>query len=82
MVLGGALVGYVTNWIALKWIFEPLNPVSVGPFVLQGMFLKRQLEVNLLQLLFKLYVYVYIHACTCMFIVCLIDELLLYNTVI
>ena len=44
---GGALVGYVTNWIALKWIFEPLNPVSVGPFVLQGMFLKRQLEVRL-----------------------------------
>lgn len=39
-------MGYVTNWIALKWIFEPLNPVQVGPFVLQGMFLKRQLEVS------------------------------------
>ena len=34
--IGGALVGYVTNWIALKMIFEPLNPVKVvyPPFVL------------------------------------------------
>ena len=43
--IGGALVGYITNWIALKMIFEPLNPVSVGPFVFQGLFLKRQKEV-------------------------------------
>ena len=44
--IGGALVGYVTNWIALKLIFEPLNPVNVGPFVVQGLFLKRQKEVS------------------------------------
>jgi uncharacterized membrane protein YheB (UPF0754 family) len=43
--IGGALVGYVTNWIALKMIFEPLNPVPVGPFVFQGLFLKRLKEV-------------------------------------
>ena len=42
---GGAVVGYITNWIALKWIFEPLDPTRVGPFILQGMFLKRQNEV-------------------------------------
>jgi uncharacterized membrane protein YheB (UPF0754 family) len=42
---GGAVVGYITNWIALKWIFEPLVPVNVGPFIFQGMFLQRQPEV-------------------------------------
>lgn len=44
--VSGALVGYITNWIALKWIFEPLNPTKVGPFVLQGLFLRRQREVS------------------------------------
>lgn len=44
--VGGAVVGYITNWIALKWIFEPLNPTRVGPFVLQGLFLRRQKEVS------------------------------------
>lgn len=44
--VGGAIVGFITNWIALKWIFEPLVPTKVGPFVLQGMFLKRQAEVS------------------------------------
>jgi uncharacterized membrane protein YheB (UPF0754 family) len=45
--VGGALVGYITNWIALKLIFEPVNPVNVGPFVLQGLFLRRQQEVSI-----------------------------------
>lgn len=44
--LGGLLVGYATNWIALKIIFEPTNPVKIGPFTLQGMFLKRQDDVS------------------------------------
>tara|TARA_R110001583_G_scaffold77851_3_gene211611 strand:- start:43185 stop:44402 length:1218 start_codon:yes stop_codon:yes gene_type:complete len=43
--LGGLLVGYATNWIALKIIFEPKNPIKIGPFIIQGMFLKRQKEV-------------------------------------
>ena len=43
--IGGAVVGYATNWLALKWIFEPVNPTRVGPFVLQGQFLRRQKEV-------------------------------------
>lgn len=42
---GGLLVGYLTNWIALKIIFEPKNPIKIGPFLIQGMFLKRQDEV-------------------------------------
>ena len=46
LLAGGSVVGYITNWIALKWIFEPVYPTKVGPFVLQGMFLRRQKEVS------------------------------------
>ena len=42
----GLLVGYVTNWIALNIVFRPLNPIKIGPFVIQGIFLKRQKEVS------------------------------------
>ncbi len=38
----GFLVGTLTNWIAIQLIFTPLEPVKVGPFTLQGLFLKRQ----------------------------------------
>ena len=46
MSVGGLLVGLATNWLALKWIFEPVKPTRVGPFVLQGLFLRRQAEVS------------------------------------
>lgn len=44
--IGGCIVGLATNWLALKWIFEPVNPTKVGPFLLQGLFLRRQAEVS------------------------------------
>ena len=44
--IGGLIVGLATNWLALKWIFEPVNPFKIGPFVLQGLFLRRQKEVS------------------------------------
>ncbi|GAB3032243.1 DUF445 domain-containing protein [Bowmanella dokdonensis] len=44
--LGGLIVGYATNWIAIKIIFEPKRPTKVGGFTIQGMFLKRQKEVS------------------------------------
>lgn len=44
--LGGLLVGYLTNWIAIKIIFEPKNPITVMGITIQGMFLKRQKEVS------------------------------------
>ena len=44
--IGGAIVGWATNWLALKWIFCPVNPTPIGPFVLQGQFLKRQVAVS------------------------------------
>jgi len=43
--LFGLIVGWATNWIALNLIFRPLEPVKVGPWTVQGLFLKRQTEV-------------------------------------
>lgn len=43
--LFGVLVGYATNAIAMKMIFEPLEPVGIGPITFQGLFIKRQHEV-------------------------------------
>ncbi|WP_336134595.1 DUF445 domain-containing protein [Natronomonas amylolytica] len=41
----GVAVGYLTNWIALKIIFLPIEERNIGPFSLQGLFIKRQDEV-------------------------------------
>lgn len=43
--LYGAALGYLTNWVAINMVFRPLNPVHIGPWKLQGVFLKRQNEV-------------------------------------
>jgi len=43
--VGGLFVGFATNWLALKMIFEPTNPVGFGPIKIQGLFIKRQQEV-------------------------------------
>mmetsp|Transcript_26209 Transcript_26209/g.62935 ORF Transcript_26209/g.62935 Transcript_26209/m.62935 type:complete len:413 (-) Transcript_26209:166-1404(-) len=42
----GFLVGWATNWLALKVIFRPLNPHKFGPITIHGIFLKRQQEVS------------------------------------
>lgn len=44
--LFGLVNGYLTNWIAMKMIFEPQKPVNLFLFTLQGLFLKRQKEVS------------------------------------
>ncbi|TNE45124.1 MAG: DUF445 family protein [Deltaproteobacteria bacterium] len=44
--LAGLCVGYATNWVALKMVFEPIQPVKIGPWEWQGLFLKRQKEVS------------------------------------
>lgn len=41
----GLLVGWATNVLALRMIFVPLRPRRIGPFVIQGLFIKRQAEV-------------------------------------
>jgi uncharacterized membrane protein YheB (UPF0754 family) len=42
---GGLVVGWATNWLALKMVFRPLEPRGIGPLKWQGLFLKRQDEV-------------------------------------
>lgn len=41
----GFFVGYATNWIAVKLVFSPREPIKIGPYTLQGLFHKRQKEV-------------------------------------
>jgi len=41
-VLYGIFIGYITNFVAIKLIFHPVNPVRIGPFTLWGLFLRNQ----------------------------------------
>lgn len=41
----GLLVGYATNWLALRMIFEPQEAKQIGPWKVQGMMHKRQQEI-------------------------------------
>ncbi len=43
--IAGVLIGYTTNLLGIRMIFEPVRPRQVGPFEVQGLFLKRQPEV-------------------------------------
>jgi uncharacterized membrane protein YheB (UPF0754 family) len=42
--IAGTVVGWVTNWIAIWMIFEPVEPRKIGPFTVHGLFLRRQEE--------------------------------------
>ena len=51
--VSGFLLGWITNWVALKIIFRPIEPIIFRPFCfcgptikIQGLFLKRQREVS------------------------------------
>lgn len=41
----GTFVGYATNALAIRIIFSPVKPIRIGRFKLQGLFLKRRVEV-------------------------------------
>lgn len=43
--LFGLLVGWATNWLALKMIFNPKKPLRFAGLRIQGLFFKRQQEV-------------------------------------
>jgi uncharacterized membrane protein YheB (UPF0754 family) len=43
--IAGVLIGYTTNLIGIRMIFEPVRPRRVGSLTVQGLFLKRQPEV-------------------------------------
>jgi uncharacterized membrane protein YheB (UPF0754 family) len=42
LLIFGPIVGWVTNWLAILMIFEPVEPRKIGPFTLHGLFLRRQ----------------------------------------
>lgn len=42
LVVIGGIIGYVTNKVAIKMLFRPINPIKIGPFILQGVFPKRK----------------------------------------
>lgn len=46
LVAGGALVGWATDTLALKIMFEPVEPIRIFGQKLQGLFLQRQAEVS------------------------------------
>jgi len=43
--IAGVLIGYTTNLLGIRMIFEPVRPRRLGRFTVQGLFLKRQPEV-------------------------------------
>jgi uncharacterized membrane protein YheB (UPF0754 family) len=45
LLVCGPIVGWVTNWVAILMIFEPVEARRILGFRLQGMFLRRQQEV-------------------------------------
>ena len=45
LAAAGLVHGWMTNYLALNLVFRPLHPVKVGPWNVQGVFLKRQKEV-------------------------------------
>ncbi len=36
------LIGWLTNWLAVKMLFHPRRPLTIGPLVIHGVFPKRQ----------------------------------------
>jgi hypothetical protein len=46
LALTGGLVGYVTDLLAIRMLFEPVNPLRLGPLRLHGLFLQRQPQVS------------------------------------
>ena len=42
--IGGVIIGYVTNLIGIRMIYEPVAPRRIGRFTWQGLFPKRQQE--------------------------------------
>lgn len=40
-----ALIGWVTNYIAIKMLFHPRRPLRIGPFTLQGILPRRQADI-------------------------------------
>ncbi len=44
--VGGLVVGFMTNFLAIKLIFNPVNPIKIFGMTIQGMYIKRQKEIS------------------------------------
>ena len=44
-ITGGIVIGFLTNFLALKMIFRPIEPIKFLGMKIQGLFLKRQKDV-------------------------------------
>jgi uncharacterized membrane protein YheB (UPF0754 family) len=44
LLFGSALIGWVTNWLGIWLVYEPAEPRKIGPFTVQGLFLRRQAQ--------------------------------------
>ncbi|MBF0225306.1 MAG: hypothetical protein HQK76_07605 [Desulfobacterales bacterium] len=42
----GIVIGSATNWVAIYFQKRPLHPVKIGPFIIQGIFIKHQESVS------------------------------------
>ena len=42
--VAASAIGWITNFVAIRMIFEPIEPRKIGPFVAHGLFLRRQRE--------------------------------------
>jgi uncharacterized membrane protein YheB (UPF0754 family) len=43
--LTGAIIGWITNVLAIRFLFRPLQPLQLGPFRFQGLIPKRRGEI-------------------------------------
>jgi uncharacterized membrane protein YheB (UPF0754 family) len=43
--VAGTVIGWTTNWLAIEMIFRPVERSKIGPFLVHGLFLRRQREV-------------------------------------
>ncbi len=46
LLICGPIVGWVTNWLAILMIFEPVEPRRIAGILVHGLFLRRQHEVS------------------------------------
>ena len=47
MVIISAVIGWITNWVAIKMLFRPHNEINLGLFKIQGLIPKRRAEIGI-----------------------------------
>ncbi|MEF9933141.1 MAG: DUF445 family protein, partial [Cetobacterium sp.] len=47
IVIIGALIGWITNYVAIKMLFRPYKEINLGLFKIQGLIPKRRHEIGI-----------------------------------